>query len=832
MKKLLLSLIGIFSSFMYSWGYSFETDGLFYTILSEKDKTVEVTYEYYYENEDNKTPYPEKLIIPSSVAYDGTSYKVVRIGEKAFACAIQLKSVVLPNTIENIYLEAFYRCSNLTSVTFSNTLKAIGKNSFSNCTSLTSITIPESVTTIEEGAFSGCTLLATIDVPNSVASIAFNTFYATQWYNNIPDNRFVRLGSVVFGYKGKKPETLQIEEGIKYIGRGAFRGPSSLRTLILPKSLRIIGREACESSSLTTVICSDGLETIESSAFRDCSNLTSISLPESLKTIDVFSFGACTSLTSIIVPASVTGIGHSAFEKCEQLKTITLPVLGQGDLASGNLGNWITSVFNRDINNYTLPKSLKTLIYTGKRIDFSSFSDLMIGSSKQDASTLDSLILENIETINGKLPKNIKHFAINKATSLPVKLLEYGYNLESLVLPFIGSGTQASASGDKGVLGALFGTEKDNNMKAVVQYYNNGKYKTYYLPVNLTKLAITEGCGELSYGALYGCSTLKELTLPSSLYMVGEEALHGCAGLTDIYNKGAAPAAAFDNSFTGVRTATCKLHIPQNTKPLYERSDGWKDFYYIQEEAPVKINVAKNIENAGVILGIEEYQTNDLAELKAYANSGYRFVAWTENGQIVSNDYTYIFSVTADRNLIAVFVPVLNDNDVEVSTDNNRINFTWQEEEGAQKYTLTVYKDASMTEIVKSISFDKNGNAITNRSTGTNTFTYSIEQLAAADYYYSLSSYDESDNLLSQRTGNCTVTSTGLDKVNHPNITCYATNGKLHVDNIYGLSVMIYTPQGVLVGSRTKANEKETFHLQKGLYIVRINNESRKILIR
>lgn len=58
----------------------------------------------------------------------------------------------------------------------------------------------------------------------------------------------------------------------------------------------------------------------------------------------------------------------------------------------------------------------------------------------------------------------------------------------------------------------------------------------------------------------------------------------------------------------------------------------------------------------GSVVGAGEYGYQQTCTLTATANPGYDFVCWTENGANVSNNRTYSFSVTADRNLVATFV--------------------------------------------------------------------------------------------------------------------------------------------------------------------------------
>ena len=100
---------------MTALAYNFKSDGLYYNILSETDRTVEVTYYDYKNNSYYNDAYGD-IEIPSKLIYDRKTYKVTSIGKYAF-----------------------YKCSGLTSVTIGNSVTSIGKYAFSGCSKLTSI---------------------------------------------------------------------------------------------------------------------------------------------------------------------------------------------------------------------------------------------------------------------------------------------------------------------------------------------------------------------------------------------------------------------------------------------------------------------------------------------------------------------------------------------------------------------------------------------------------------------------------------------------------------------------------------------------------------------
>ncbi len=68
----------------------------------------------------------------------------------------------------------------------------------------------------------------------------------------------------------------------------------------------------------------------------------------------------------------------------------------------------------------------------------------------------------------------------------------------------------------------------------------------------------------------------------------------------------------------------------------------------------LEVNITFNT-NAGEISGAGQYVRGSEVILRAKAEEGYEFVAWEENGEIVSIDDTYVFEINTRRNLTALF---------------------------------------------------------------------------------------------------------------------------------------------------------------------------------
>ena len=68
------------------------------------------------------------------------------------------------------------------------------------------------------------------------------------------------------------------------------------------------------------------------------------------------------------------------------------------------------------------------------------------------------------------------------------------------------------------------------------------------------------------------------------------------------------------------------------------------------------IEAVPNPFEGGTVAGAGTYADGQTCTLTATPNEGYTFVNWTENGEMVSTDATYTFTVSGDRDLVANFV--------------------------------------------------------------------------------------------------------------------------------------------------------------------------------
>ena len=154
------------------------------------------------------------------------------IGEEAFSGST-VSTIILPDSVTAIGPCAFISCGNLKNIFIPNSVKSIGVQAFCFCDSLESISIPASVTRIDPGIFDYCGKLTDIQIDPA------NKKYEAQGLFLIDKTKKMII-SAPSSLKGK----VEIPDGIKEIGNGAFQGCSDLKELTIPDSVKKIGVSA------------------------------------------------------------------------------------------------------------------------------------------------------------------------------------------------------------------------------------------------------------------------------------------------------------------------------------------------------------------------------------------------------------------------------------------------------------------------------------------------------------------------------------------------------------------------------------------------------------
>ena len=141
------------------------------------------------------------------------------------------------------------------------------------------------------------------------------------------------------------------------------------------------------------------------------------------------------------------------------------------------------------------------------------------------------------------------------------------------------------------------------------------------------------------------------------------------------------------------------------------------------------ISAAVNPSNSGVITGVGDYEYGQSCTLVTTANEGYTFINWTEDGNVVSTNANYIFTVSGSRELIANF-----------STNAYTITATADPMEGGTvtgsgnyEYGATCTLTATANYEYNFVKWTKNGEEVSTDATFTFTVTASEDYVAHFD---------------------------------------------------------------------------------------------------
>ena len=460
--------------------HDFEVGGIYYNILSEDGNTVEVTYrgtsDSQYSNE-----YYNSVVIPESVIYNGSTYSVTSIGNKAFCGCYLLSNIEIPNIVTSIGNYAFYDCTGLTSIEIPNSVTSIGNNAFEWCSGLTSIIVAPDNTKYDSRG--NCNAIIETET-NVLIKGCINTVIPA-CVTSIGDYAFSRcwLTNIV------------IPNSITSIGNNAFMDCCYLANIEIPNSVTSIGNDAFEyCTSLTSIEIPGSVKSIGNAAFYGCTGLTSVVIGNGVTNIDYHAFSYCTSLTSIVIPKSVTNIGNHAFDGCTSLKDLRIED-GESILFLGC--NYDKGLF------YDCP--LETL-YLGRDLDYNNTDSYNGPSPFMDIETLQSIVVGNSVTSIGNIAfagcSGLTSIEIpNSVTSIGRYAFWYCSALTSIEIP--------------------------NNVTSIERY-------TFYNCDGLTSVVIPNNVTSIGESAFYWCDGLTSVTIGNSVTSIGERAFCNCTGLTSI----------------------------------------------------------------------------------------------------------------------------------------------------------------------------------------------------------------------------------------------------------------------------------------------------------
>lgn len=491
----------------------------------------------------------ESISIPSEIEFNGSTYPVKEISERAFQDCAHLTSIVISNSVTSISDQAFYGCSELKNlnikdgtenlsvgkdvfyncpleklylgrntsssdspfrekrtlltVTIGNDVTTVGQYAFYCCSRVTSLTIGDNVTSIGQYAFYGCYDLASFAIGKSVTTIETEAFrYCSSLISLTIGNSITSVHWYAFR-DCRNLKHLTIEDGSEdlFLDSNVFNN-CPLETLYLGRNIK--GNYGSASpfqykESLSTVTISNTVTKINYTAFRNCPNLTSISIGNGVTSIGESAFENCTSLTSFTIGKEVTTIEKNAFYGCSKLKDLTIE------------------------------DGSEILSFNGK--------DIFSGCG--------------IETLY--LGRNISYPLDNYYYSSP---FSYSWSLYTIII--------------------------GNLVSYIPRYAFTGS--------GLTSVTIPESVTFIGSQAFSNCSSLRSVTIPASIYDADSEVFNadsevfkGCSSLKSVYYKAKNPYRGFSSTFDSTTDWTsvygrATLYVPAEAVAKCKEIDPWKNF--------------------------------------------------------------------------------------------------------------------------------------------------------------------------------------------------------------------------------------------------------------
>lgn len=130
------------------------------------------------------------------------------------------------------------------------------------------------------------------------------------------------ISTTISGFNGTTVIKVILPDNITDLGWRAFQSCKSMTTITLPETIKSIGTEALQNTSITGVVNLPNVTSIGSNSFS-FTKIAEVILGDLITTIPSSAFASCGSLTKVTCGKSVTSIGGSAF-RLAKVATFTI----------------------------------------------------------------------------------------------------------------------------------------------------------------------------------------------------------------------------------------------------------------------------------------------------------------------------------------------------------------------------------------------------------------------------------------------------------------------------------------------------------------------------
>ena len=491
------------------------------------------------------------------------------------------------------------------------------------------------------------------------------------------------LGSAFFSSNITSFDELQYFTGLSSIGAGAFTGCSNLSSVIIPNTVTSIGAYAFSDV--------------------DLSGIPSITIPNTVTSIGSGAFLG-SNLQYIVIPNSVTTIGSEAFSGCCNLCAVNF--LSE---TPPEIGEWAFTIFC-DGGIGVMPDFY---VPCGAGEAYSAVEELDWHGSVRELCTSCIYFFELYDSEGNGWNGGYLDLDFYEESG-------WGGWMGGDYFYFGGDGYSATYSTDipsgcEVHLETCCSDEtpfivRNENGEIIDVYhhyweeYDGEDYYSFYANCgssyhNISATANPEEGGTVSGTGVYRTGQLCTLTAtPNEDYTFVNWTEYGTEVSTEA---------------TFAFTATSSRNLVANFA------------------SPFSITVEANPTEGGIVSGGGEYDYGTECTLTATANEGYTFMYWTENGEVVSAEATYCFTVNCNRSLMANFALPFTITATANPPEGGTVTGS-----GMYDYGSTCTLTATAAEGYYFVGWKKDGVAISSNGTYTFTVTTSGDYEAVFEEHY------------------------------------------------------------------------------------------------
>lgn len=533
--------------------------------------------------------------------------KADNIGTNVFDGCVALVTVTLCPTLETLSNSTFNGCTALTTVNNLDKVQKIGNSVFEKCSAITKVDL-SSAASLGTSVFANCTKLKTVVLGEQLKKLQKETFNSCSALTDINLENVEEFGQGVFN-KCTSLVTVDLSSA-KSLDIKLFLGCTKLANVTLGDNITDIPQETFSGcKALKSITLPQGLQHLGNNAFYNCTGLTSIEIPagvtkllpkansaDSAYTSDMKLFYGCTNLTKVVFKGEVTVVGTQSFYGCTKLAEI-IGADGTNDGFFANL-KYIgkQAFYNTAVKSVKLSslKAMGAQVFVKSKVEKVTIEGL--------EGVLDDMFADCTNLVEVNLPSNMLYIGDNAfdgcsklaSIDLPNRIYSIGTEafkgtaFEHIRLPANLSELGAFAFDDTNLL--YFDIYDYDNFDVIdgVLYSKDGTELVCY-PCKKTDLvdftgltnirayafagwgqeidlALSEGFVNIEEG-VFSRSSIKSLTLPSTLETIGDKAFMNCAKLASVtFNQGLKSIGA--NAFSG--TALTSVTLPDSLETIGE----------------------------------------------------------------------------------------------------------------------------------------------------------------------------------------------------------------------------------------------------------------------